>query len=46
MSLEYIFVYRKMPIKEYHYDRILEELGLSKEEVMCLEKHLIEQCWI
>ena len=22
-----------MPIKEYHYEKILEELGLSKEEV-------------
>ena len=27
---------RKMPIKEYHYDRLLEELGLSKEEFIDL----------
>ena len=31
--LWYFVFYRKMPIKEYHYDKILEELGLSKEEV-------------
>ena len=24
---------RKMPVQEYHYDKVLEEMGLSKEEV-------------
>ena len=27
---------RKMPIKEYHYDKLLEELGLSNEEFIDL----------
>jgi hypothetical protein len=29
----FAFFCRKMPIKEYHYDKILQELELTKEEV-------------
>ena len=33
MNIVYLY-FRKMPIKEYHYERILQGLDLSKDEVI------------
>lgn len=36
-----LYCFRKLPIKEYHYNRVLEELGLTKDEVIfTVDKHI------
>lgn len=36
-----LYCFRKLPIKEYHYNRVLEELGLTKDEVsITADKHM------
>lgn len=36
-----LYCFRKLPIKEYYYNRVLEELGLTKDEVIItVDKHM------
>lgn len=32
-SLQNVFVFRKLPIQEFHFSRILQDIGLTNEQV-------------